>query len=98
MTLESESIKLRENFSLSNVAIEPFLILIRESTKKTTIEMETCSGKQAIQSGGATMTLFGIMGKRWEHRNHVAKHYNEHWIRPKSKIKGYEKIDQGAYW
>ena len=55
-------------------------------------------GKQAIQSGGATMTLFGIMGKRWEHRNHVAKHYNEHWIRPKSKIKGYEKIDQGAYW
>lgn len=50
MTLESESIKLRENFYLSNVAIEPFLILIRESTKKTTIEMETCSGKQAIQS------------------------------------------------
>lgn len=57
-------------------------------------------GKMAIQSGGATQTLFGILGKRWENRPHVAKRVNEYWIRPdpSSKPKGYEKIDNGAYW
>jgi hypothetical protein len=55
-------------------------------------------GKQAIQTGGATQTLFGIIGKRWENREHVQKRVNEYWIRPNTKPKGYEKIDNGAYW
>jgi hypothetical protein len=55
-------------------------------------------GKSAIQSGGATQTLFGIIGKRWENRPHVANRINEYWIRPANKPVGYEKIDNGAYW
>lgn len=57
-------------------------------------------GKMALQTGGATQTLFGIMGKRWEDRPHVASRVNEYWIRPdpSKRPKGYEKIDQGAYW
>jgi len=55
-------------------------------------------GKQAIQTGGATPTLFGIMGKRWEKREHVAKHVNSDWIRPYKKARGYDKIESGAYW
>ena len=55
-------------------------------------------GKSAIQSGGATQTLFGILGKRWEKRPHVARWVNEYWIRPENKPLGYEKIDNGAYW
>jgi hypothetical protein len=57
-------------------------------------------GKMALQTGGATQTLFGIMGKRWENRPHVASRVNEYWIRPDptKKPKGYEKIDNGAYW
>lgn len=55
-------------------------------------------GKQAIQTGGATQTLFGIMGKRWENRSHVSKYVNEFWIRPRYTPKGISKIDKGAYW
>lgn len=55
-------------------------------------------GKQAIQSGGGTMTLFGIMGKRWENREYVTKHVNPNWIRPYSKPMGYEKVQEGCYW
>jgi hypothetical protein len=55
-------------------------------------------GKQAVQTGGATQTLFGIMGKRWENRDHVAKHVNKDWIRPYKKACGYAKIESGAYW
>jgi hypothetical protein len=55
-------------------------------------------GKMALQSGGATQTLFGIIGKRWEERDHVKKRINESWIRPENKPRGYEKIDKGAYW
>jgi len=55
-------------------------------------------GKTALQTGGATQTLFGILGKRWENRPHVASRVNEYWIRPEKKPKGYEKIDNGAYW
>lgn len=55
-------------------------------------------GKQAIQTGGATSTLFGIMGRRWESRPHVSKHANEYWIHPSVKPKGYEKVEKGAYW
>ncbi|MCI1245278.1 MAG: hypothetical protein LKG11_04990 [Bacilli bacterium] len=55
-------------------------------------------GKTAIQTGGSTQTLFGIIGKRWENRPHVASRINEFWIRPKNKPLGCEKIDNGAYW
>ena len=57
-------------------------------------------GKMALQTGGATQTLFGILGKRWENREHVASRVNEFWIRPdpSKKPKGAEKIDKGAYW
>lgn len=55
-------------------------------------------GKMAIQIGGATQTLFGILGKRWEKRAHVAQYVNEHWVRPTEKPKGAEKVDGGAYW
>lgn len=55
-------------------------------------------GKQAIQTGGATQTLFGIIGKRWEKREHVSKYINEYWIRPTSKPKGYQKVENGCYW
>lgn len=55
-------------------------------------------GKQAIQTGGATMTLFGIMGRRWENRPHVAQYKNSSWIRPSKKPEGYAKIEKGAYW
>ncbi len=55
-------------------------------------------GHMAIQTGGATQTLFGILGHRWEKRPHVSARVNDFWIRPSVKPKGYEKIDQGAYW
>ncbi len=55
-------------------------------------------GKMAIQTGGATSTLFGIMGKRWENRPHVSKHVNDDWIHPSYKPKGYEKVEGGCYW
>lgn len=55
-------------------------------------------GKQAIQTGGATQTMFGIIGKRWENREHVSKYINEYWIRPSNKPKGYDKVEKGCYW
>lgn len=54
--------------------------------------------KQAIQTGGATQTLFGIMGKRWEKRHHVARHWNDHWIRPTPMPQGFQQVEKGAYW
>jgi hypothetical protein len=55
-------------------------------------------GKQAIQTGGATQTLFGIIGRRWEQRAHVSRYLNKYWIRPTQKPKGAEKVEHGAYW
>lgn len=55
-------------------------------------------GKIGIQSGGATQLLFGIMGKRWEKREYVAKYVNPHWTRPERKPKGYTNIEKGCYW
>ena len=58
-----------------------------------------CSiGKQAIQTGGATQTMFGIIGKRWENRKHVSKYINEYWIRPSAKPAGFEHVENGCYW
>lgn len=55
-------------------------------------------GKMAIQSGGATQLLFGIMGRRWETRDYVAKYVNPHWSRPELKPEGYNHIEKGCYW
>jgi hypothetical protein len=55
-------------------------------------------GKQAIQTGGATQLLFGIIGKRWENRAYVKKHYNSHWIRPYHRPQGFENVEKGCYW
>jgi hypothetical protein len=55
-------------------------------------------GRQAIQTGGATQTMFGILGRRWEQRKHVAQYVNEAWIRPSEKPSGAEKVEHGAYW
>lgn len=55
-------------------------------------------GKQGIQTGGATMTLFGLIGRRWDKREHVSKYVNSSWARPYEKPSGYEKIEKGAYW
>ncbi|HKL83935.1 MAG TPA: hypothetical protein VJZ48_00445 [Bacilli bacterium] len=54
--------------------------------------------KQAIQTGGATQLLFGIIGKRWEQREYVKKHINKDWIRPKDKPTGYHTVEKGCYW
>ena len=55
-------------------------------------------GKQAIQTGGATMTLFGLIGKRWENRPYVKKWINSAWVHPYTKPEGYEKVEGGCYW
>lgn len=55
-------------------------------------------GKMAIQSGGATQLLFGLMGKRWEKREYVARHVNPHWSRPTVKPYGHKNIEGGCYW
>lgn len=55
-------------------------------------------GKIALQSAGATQTLFGIIGKRWENRYHVKRYINEYWVRPERRPKNLEKVESGAYW
>jgi hypothetical protein len=55
-------------------------------------------GRSAIETGGATQTLFGLIGKRYENEKEVAQYINSSWIRPSKKPKGYEKVDDGAYW
>ncbi len=54
--------------------------------------------KQAIQTGGATQLLFGIIGRRWEDREYVKKHINEQWVRPKDRPTGFQKVEKGCYW
>ena len=54
--------------------------------------------KQAIQTGGATPLLFGIIGTRWENRDYVKEKVNDYWIKPFKKPKGYEKVEKGCYW
>jgi len=60
-------------------------------------------GKKAIHLGGATQTLFGIKGKRWETKKvhgRVADMMNEHWVRPQlsETPQGIESIEDGCYW
>jgi hypothetical protein len=54
--------------------------------------------KPAIQTGGATQTLFGLLGRRWEKRPHVSQYVNDFWKRPERKPDGYEDVEHGAYW
>ena len=60
-------------------------------------------GKKAVHLGGATQTLFGIKGKRWEEKKEhqiVASMMNEHWTRPQSTEtpQGIKSIEGGCYW
>ncbi|WP_207421479.1 hypothetical protein [Desertivirga brevis] len=60
-------------------------------------------GKKAVHLGGATQTLFGVKGKRWEEQKEhqiVAQMMNEHWIRPLSSEtpEGIQKVEGGCYW
>lgn len=60
-------------------------------------------GKKGIHLGGATQTLFGIKGKRWETKKvhgRVADMMNEHWIRPQlsETPQGIKSIEDGCYW
>jgi len=54
--------------------------------------------KQAIQTGGATQLLFGIMGRRWEKREHVTRYVTKSWTRPLIKPQGADKVEKGCYW
>jgi hypothetical protein len=60
------------------------------------------AGRQAVQMGGATQLLFGIIGRRWEVESphEVALVVNEHWVRPSaaetpSTAAG---VEGGCYW
>lgn len=55
-------------------------------------------GKQAIQTGGATPLLFGIIGNRWRNRDYVSKYLSDDWIRPSRLAKGQDKVEKGCYW
>ncbi len=54
--------------------------------------------KHAIQTGGATQLLFGIMGKRWEKRPYVTRYVTSSWTRPLKKPQGSDKVEKGCYW
>jgi hypothetical protein len=57
-------------------------------------------GASGIQIGGGLQILFGIIGKRWESMPHIARFFNEHWIRPSlsERIPSGNKIEGGCYW
>jgi hypothetical protein len=60
-------------------------------------------GKKAVHLGGATQTLFGIRGKRWEEKEehqYVARLINKHWVRPKAEEtpEGTGLIEGACYW
>ena len=58
------------------------------------------AGKQAVHLGGATQLLFGIKGARWDNMPHIAKLYNECWVRPSDadKPRDAQKVEGGCYW
>ena len=57
-------------------------------------------GKTAIQIGGITQILFGIIGKRWENRPHMQKYIGDGWIRPNESETPSNafQVEQGCYW
>lgn len=55
--------------------------------------------KKAITTCGSTQLLFGIYGNRWENFLTVNNILNNYWTRPFDvKPKGYEKVENAAYW
>lgn len=54
-------------------------------------------GKQAIHLGGLSQLLFGILGKRWDHKYDFI---NQYWIRPldSDTPKNKNTIENGCYW
>lgn len=57
-------------------------------------------GKKCIHLGGATQILFGIKGRRWDHRAEFSSMYNPHWVRPGDEGKPAEFyiVEGGCYW
>lgn len=57
-------------------------------------------GKTAIQIGGITQILFGIIGKRWEDRPHMQELIGNGWVRPsKGEVPdNASKVEGGCYW
>lgn len=60
-------------------------------------------GKKAVHLGGATQTLFGIAGKRWEtskEHSAIAAMMNEHWTKPKlsETPEGIQSVEGACYW
>jgi hypothetical protein len=58
-------------------------------------------GRQAVHLGGATQILFGIRGRRWDHRPSFQRLYTEAWARPDAAAKPprwREMEDSGSYW
>ena len=59
-------------------------------------------GKSAIYVGGVLQMYFGIYGMRWlrERKEVMQLYINKHWSRPEKmeKPKGFEKVEQSAYW
>lgn len=56
-------------------------------------------GKKAITTCGSTQLLFGIYGNRWEKFLIDNNVFNQYWARPfDEKPKGYEKVENAAYW
>ncbi|MBI5142052.1 MAG: hypothetical protein HZA20_07660 [Nitrospirae bacterium] len=57
-------------------------------------------GRQVVHMGGSLQLLFGIMGKRWDDREHSTAYYNQYWVRPDSSEtpQHAEKVEGGCYW
>jgi hypothetical protein len=53
-------------------------------------------GKKSVHIGGSLQLIFGIKGKRWEHREFI----NDAWVSPREQDKplGWEKVENGCYW
>jgi hypothetical protein len=59
------------------------------------------TGRSAFYVGSYAQVLFGIKGRRWDHRvNTVRSYWNEHWKAPeKSEIPlTYMEVEGGCYW
>lgn len=58
------------------------------------------SGKTCIQLGGATQTLFGVIGERWTKTNPVKFLINEFWKRPEEfeRPTNWQDAEGGCYW
>ena len=57
-------------------------------------------GKVSIHLGGATQTMFGVRGKRWDELEGF-DYPNQYWVRPRADerpVAPVARYDQGAYW